>query len=755
MGIDADGHRSDILGSLGEALAGPLSAGARTEMLKLNELGRVTLEAGLWEPMLLVAPMADLAGEPLVVTARVGGADLPQVTFAPWTEARAFLPLFRPDVGASRMTIGAEELTLHATLGGVNLPENQLRDRLLVQLLSGSFGRLFYLLQAETPRLRRLMRQVANARALTFPDGAEGAMLDRIGKELAVPRFSDRIAVTGGQIVTEEQREGDAEYRSRLGIYRPFLMSTRAHVEGVLNADSPPGKPRFRILEEDNAFQIALRLVSMAESEAAARNERLNYQRYLRETVLIDPTADVPVARKLPAAQRDQENALRARLRGTLSFSGASRSMAPALAAAFDRLGIAAAALGVTLPIDVLRAQQDDGGSRWELGLAAEIKAPTQAKLDELADKARTADLSAIVDRKARSLVARLIATVPASAGSADWLFGAAGFRTLHPLAADRLMLSHFTTEGLVIEGPTDLKIGDSNDIPFSAALLAPNDEATNAALAFALAGGADGWPGGSPPWSRVAEAQLPAEISALKSPPPAIANRLRALGLATDFDTPHFNQALARYGTGLFALMRFAPAFSAALANGEVAAWDRFGLIIEQLARSGVASAALMRGAGNRLTVVLSAIVLPLVAANLSARRSSGFVWRALPVTNGAYHIRGAGSTARFTGRGGMAAIAVVSYARRGGTDPFEYRVTAADDVMLDIAEYEFLMNQLRHMTPAGVQANTWDIRRRNVVTNPGAGPTPLPPSLTRSFRPFRRVRFADADAPPVPTES
>lgn len=755
MTIDADGHRSDILGSLAEALAGPLAAGARTDMLALNGLGRVTLAAGLWEPLLLVAPAADLAADRVVVSASIDGAALPAVSFVPWTEARAFLPLYRPTPGPALTTLAPAVLTLRAREGDADVPVNQLRHRLLVQLLSGSFGRLYYLLQAETPRLRRLMRQVANARALAHPGGAEGAMLDRIGQELAVPRFSDRIKTQAGQILTEEARESDGDYRRRLGVYRPFLMPTRQHVEAALNAGSPPASPRFRILEEDNAFQIGLRLVSMAGSPAAARDQRHNYQRHLRETVLIDPTAPVPAARRLPAAQRAEETALRTRLAGQLSFAGASRAMAPALAAAFDRLGVAAGALGLTLPLTVIRAQEDDSGSRWELGLAAEIKAPSQARLDELADRARNIDLTKIRDRNARSLAARLKATAPAAAGTAGWLFRGAGFRTVHALAPDRLMLSHFTSEGLVIEGQADLQVGASGDVTFTAQSLAPNDEATNAALAHALAGGATGWTGGAPPWTRVAETELAAEIAALTAPPATLANRLRALGLPADFDAAHFRQALARYPAGIFALMRFTPAFSNAIAAGQAADWDRLGLIVEQLAQTGVAAAALMRGSGNGMILVAAAIALPLMASNLAARRSSGFVWRALPVTDGTYHIDGAGSTARFTGRGGIAAIAVVGYARRGLTDPFEYRVTAAEGATLDIAEYEFLMNQLRRLTPAGVQANTWDIRRRNVVTDPALGPTPLPPSMTRAFRPFRRLRFSGAEAPPVPPAS
>jgi hypothetical protein len=578
-------------------------------------------------------------------------------------------------------------------------------------------------------------------------------MLDRIGQELAVPRLSDRIGVAAGQIVTTEERESDANYRSRLAIYKPFLMSTRRQVEAVLNEGEPAGNPKYHVLEEDNAFQIGLRLVSVAADAARARNERHNYQRFLRETVLIDPTEDVPANRRLPNSRRTQENAQRIRLRTLLSFGGASRSLAPALATALDRVGIAAKALGVGLTIKVGRAQDNDAGSRWELGLAAEIETPAQADIDALADKARTVALKDIPDRQAQSLVARLRASLP-NAGPADaaWLLRAAGLRTVHVLGPGKLMLSHFSTEGLVIEGAGDLGRNAAGNAPFTAALLAANDDATNAALAHALAGGTTGWAGGAPSWQRVPNAGLGAEVAALSLPPVVLAARLRALGMLTDFAEDHFRQALTRYPNGIYALLRFDTAFSTALAAQQQAAWDQFGLIVEQLGRNGTAAAVLMAGSGGRLTLVVSAIALPLQAANLAARRSSGFVWRALPITDGSYRMNGAGSRATFVGREGLAAIAVVGYARRGLTDPFEYRVTAREGTSLDIAAYEHLMNTLRHMTPAGVQANTWDIRRNSVALDPAIGPEPLPPRLTRAFRPFRRPRFTGAEAPPVP---
>lgn len=754
MSSDNDGPRSNVLGTVGEAMTGPLTAGAQTDVLPVTPQGRVTLPAGLWEPLLLVGPRADVMASEIVVTATVDAKTLPPVRFAPWTERGAALPLLRPALAVGqRSTLAATEVTLAVTVGGEVLPAGQVAAAVEVTLLSGAFGRLYYLMQAETPRLRRLIRQIASARALNDADAAAGAMLDRIGQELAVPRQSDHITTVNGQIVTEEAREADASYRRRLAIYRPFLMPTRGHLKARLNEGQPAGNPRFLIDEADNPFSIALRLVSVAGTQAAATVQRHNYLRFLRETVLVDPGVDVPASRRLPQSRRAQQQATRLRLRSFLSFAGPSRALAPALAAAFDRAALIAAELGTGLKLEVLRAQEDDGGSRWELGLAAEIRLPASADIEALAQKLRTTDPSDLSGPAAQSLWASLHATLPApGAASLEWLMRGCGMRTLHPLAADRMMVSHFSTAGLVIDGPSDLDAVAAQGASFTAALRAPNDASANAALAHALAGGAAGWPAGGPPWTVLAGATLTAAIAGLALPPSGLTNRLRVLGLPAGFSADHFRQALASYPPALFAVLELTAPVSAALLAGTAVAWDDFAAVIEQLAQSGAASAALMLGPDNRLHLVVSSAALPILTTNLAARRTAGFVWRALPVTEGTRTIRGAGSRGLWQSGPGIGAVAVVGYARQGLTDPFEYRVTAAEGSTLDIAEYEYLMNALRHMTPAGVQANTWDIRRRNVVLDPARGPEPLPVSLTRAFRPFRRPRFSGAEAPPVP---
>ena len=95
------------------------------------------------------------------------------------------------------------------------------------------------------------------------------------------------------------------------------------------------------------------------------------------------PGVDVPATRLLPSAVRVEENALRARLAQTFEFP-ANAHIAPLLARALDRVGECRRALGITRRWRVLRAQDDDGGSRYELGLGVDVEAVPAAELDAL-----------------------------------------------------------------------------------------------------------------------------------------------------------------------------------------------------------------------------------------------------------------------------------------------------------------------------------------------------------------------------------
>jgi hypothetical protein len=401
------------------------------------------------------------------------------------------------------------------------------------------------------------------------------------------------------------------------------------------------------------------------------------------------------------------------------------------------------------LKLNVVQAQQDEGGSRFELGLAVEVEALAAAKIDELRQAIDAADAAKIDHSVARSVIAGLKGTDKA-ASDGGWFWSACGVRTAHPLSASRVLLSHFSTQGMVISGPSDLAHSNAGT-EYTVQLLAAHDQQTNAALAHALSGGSEGWDTGDPPWTVIAEVDQATAIPGLNLPPEAMADRLRALGLPSAFDIARFKQSLPNLPPAMFAMLNLTTAFANGLNGGLAAAWDRLSALLEKLSLSGVASVVLVHHADGRTILVISAIRLPFLGASMSPRRSSGFVWRALPITSGNFSVKGAGTRGLLEGGKGLASIAVVGYARTGLTDPFEYRVTAPEGAALDLPQYEFLMNILRQVTPAGVQVNTWELRRSHVALDPAKPPMPLPPKFARAFRPFQRPRFRDVQAEPI----
>src|SRR6185369_3001270 len=149
----------------------------------------------------------------------------------------------------------------------------QAADFLSFSVLEGNMGKLLCLLTSEKARIRREARRVAAMKLLTT---ARLDALDRIGADLGVPRFQDDITYDAvkGEVLTvilkdaagNPTLESDAAYARRLGIYRPFQLSTRARVLEILNGPGSAGDPnsgliaglgltaRFLVEDQNNPF---------------------------------------------------------------------------------------------------------------------------------------------------------------------------------------------------------------------------------------------------------------------------------------------------------------------------------------------------------------------------------------------------------------------------------------------------------------------------------------------------------------------
>lgn len=742
--LDVDQFAGNSLGHQRDSAAGPLTAAMRTETLEVSAVGEVTLPAGSYEPLLQIAPLVDLEDETWLIeveqTAPI--ADAVPLRFAPFSEKDGFLSYLCPPVGADSMLAVAITLRLRVRRNGRLLPASQTRRVLHIRYAEGRFAKLLAVTQTETLRARRLMREISARRTTRL---AQGSALDRIGRELAVPRLNSKMSARKGNIVLTPSLETDTAYRRRLDIYRPFLMPTRVAVLDALNGDDSPlrraGAPAsFDVLEADNPFMVGFKVFGVGRTAAQGRDMRTAYLLHLRKTTLIDVAHSAPTARKLSSTHRRAENAMRVRLRDALAFETATtRNMAPWLASAFDRVVRVAKYIGVAPTLKIVRAQDDNGGSRFELGLAAEMHALSSSDVQNI--RAKIVAAAPSDDPSVQGVIATL-QKADLSAGDGNWFFNACGFRTVLPLKAGLLLLSHVSMGSLAISGEDGLERGAARlGAAFSAAILDANAQ-LDVALANALTGGPIGWPAGVSDWTIVTPAQQNASLLGIDFADLPRAEAFAAMGFGKLADYAAFAQSLRAYPPHAVRVLKLGAGLVAILSSNSSSATDRLGLIADTFGAQGAASLALLKTAAG-LVLVVSSIGLPQLGTNIGPRRSSDFFWGTTTISGGETRIRGQGTKTLIKAIGdGVYAATTLAYSRVGATDPFEWRVTLPNDAMITLEQYEILMNMLGRMFPVGVEINTWDIRRRNVTLD-GRTTTPLSPRLSRSFRPFQRLRF------------
>jgi hypothetical protein len=756
--IDIDYWAGDSLGHQRETAAGPLSAALRHDSLAIAANGRITLPAQSYEPLVSIAPARDLGDEDWEVEVQtvdpgppVALTRLDPLRFAPYSEKAGFLPTFVPSVGPQGLTGAAIVLRLRVKVNGAYVPLARTAELLTARYSEGRFARLLAVTQGETVRTRRLAREIAARRSLEL---SHGFQLDRIGRELAVPRFEDKISVKSGEMVISPDRETDAAYRNRLALYRPWMMPTRSKALERLNGAAAPltlaGAPaKFGVLETDNPFMVSIKVFGVGQTQAQGAHIRANYLKYLRDTTLIDPITDVPVARQLSQSARQTERQMRLRLRARLDFDApGTRSLAPWLARAFDRLVRTLDHLGVAGKLNIARAQDDSGGSRFELGLAAELKPLGAGLLNGVRAAVQAGPASASDAEIAGVLAALRAADLTASDGA--WLFRACGFRTVAALTGGRMLLSHVSLGNLRIEGPDGLARGEARAGVVFSAKLQPEVGNIDFALANALAGGKAGWPSGMDDWTVVPPSQANAALAGISAPGLPQDDAFAAMGLAPPLQPAAFRQSLANYPDHVFRVLKLGAAASAALSASNSTASDRLGLIADTLGSNGAASLALLATAGG-LVMVVGSIGLPQIGTNIGPRRSSDFFWSGSVLSEGdGIQLAGQGTRTQVKAIGdGLYAVTTFAYSRIGATDPFEWRVTLPPGEILTHPQYEMLMNTLDRLYPIGVEINTWWIRRRNVALD-GVTVQPLTPRLSRNYRPYRRTRFqGSGDAP------
>jgi hypothetical protein len=775
MSADPDLYAGDSFANMAESLAGPLRGGAVETVLPIPASGIVDVSWATREPLLLLAPRAALPTGATVQVALGGKPDpvFAGAVFERFSEAGASIPIHRPAVDATTRMAVPFSLALAGTWRnddgspGAPIAGATLATLFEIHVIEGVLGRLLYAVAAEKMRIRRCgaenaaMRRIATARL---------AGLDRIGADLGVPRFSDalRYDATTKEILASFDASGlpivesDPDYRARLSLYRRFRTPSRTEISSLLNgpgaATDPNAGPlselgfaaRFTLDEDDDPFAMTLQLV-----EVGNTGYRANFLAYLRTAFLVwledSPAADLAHAcRFIASAVRTATDALRARLRAAYAFP-AGAAVAPVLAQTLDRLAAVYAALGGAGKLTIARAQDATAGSRYELGLGLDLTPLTPAVLDALAATASAPHRAPAADPDVEATIASLVPLSSAKDPDGAWLFSGCDFATVFRVDPNTLYLSHLPIDGLVISGPSTVAAGAATT--FTTAYEAPGSPNENAALATALAAAAAAWTSaGHAPWTVLDAATA---LNDWKNAPNRAAadaglGILRGAGLPALQTPGSVATQLAALPGAMLTTVRLDPALASAVNGGQTAAIAQLQALWAILSGAGFTSALPMFDAAGELLVVLSVIGLPFAGLNLNERRASGFLWYLLPIDGdiGAqFGATGSNSTFHATNNG-LCALVVVGFARRGKTGPYEYLVGLPAGALLNVRQYEFVMNLLASAYPAGVMINTFALRSAHVDLDGDGHADPLPPTLAGTYRDFARTRYRGQSA-------
>lgn len=798
-------HRNQI-----QHLTAPFAAGAVNTRIAISNTGLIDVTGLsselLREPLVLITLTKVSGTRRLRVEAVLSSSNPPRplqtLEFAPYSETGATLPLYRPPVDLNTQIAAGFTLTLTVTefaneqdITGTPISPADINQRLEAHLLQGLMGRMLYLLGSEKQRIRRQAREVVAMRSL---DLARDNALDRIGADLGVPRFLDFLrfrkpepgqspaifnrfkfgelrfgAGFSGEIITEPRREPDVEYRRRLAIYYPFLTPNHRTILDALNGSEATTnrgllsqlgvQQRFQLLEESNDFGIAIHLIAVGDTAL-----RTNFLNYIRNAYLIFPNRNATNDqlhrdRPLPQAKKQQLDERRTRLSQSFTFD-ANAAIAPMLATALDRVGRCRQALGITTPWQVFRAQDSrpqvaGGSSRYELGLGIEVLLPTPAELNQMATQRANLNRTR-ADAEIEGLIQAMTPRSPADDPEGRWFLEPCGIKTAHRTPGDRIYLSHLPTFGMEITGVANIAVGNSTAL--TARYNASGDPGSNFVLSTGLAAALTAWTNaGNTSWTVLSDANAPTFWGRAQVPGFGVKQILEASGLPTIDTSDKLATVVQQLGgipSDLFETMLLPTALATSILAGQNSAIASLKTLVRLLRQNGLSSALPLITGANEMILVVGVTNLPGVGINLSERRSTGFRWYVVPIfpsvsdrqqTQAPLDVIGAtGSQTQLTpGSPGLLAVVAVGYARRGLTDPYQFRVQLPNNAVLTLLQYEFLMNMLQHLHPLGIEVDTFAIRQNNVDLDGDGNPEPLQTNVSKTYRQFRRSRYRGED--------
>ncbi|MFW5845074.1 MAG: hypothetical protein ACOCXJ_02500, partial [Planctomycetota bacterium] len=257
----------------------------------LERAGARVSAPALREAVLVVRLRRGLGDEALHIGAAVVDGDaLPDLRFAPYSDAGSTLPLLRPStadtgIGAAvRLDLRCWRLRGERAATGAEPIDAELVDAadwdglFVVEAVEGVLARILLLSQMGSQRAQTALRSVA---AMRHVDLARRSALDALGRDHGVPR---------------QDGEDDASYRARLALFTSWRVGTPRGFDQALNgpgavaadnAGLPAGlgvRARFRMDDEPAPWSLALLPVAVG-PEGPARLQR--FQQLLRARYLL------------------------------------------------------------------------------------------------------------------------------------------------------------------------------------------------------------------------------------------------------------------------------------------------------------------------------------------------------------------------------------------------------------------------------------------------------------------------------------
>jgi hypothetical protein len=727
----------------GDELIGPLSGAVTPQPLPWSTGSTVVVDEPSHQSMVICTLLADLSDDAIEVVVSLvpaSGPDQPQpvVRFAQWSEHGTELLAYVPstDVSGTAAPFTLRIAATHIAPDGTRqvLSANDAAAAIRLDLVQGVLGRLTAVLLSEKSRLRRQARELRAMRAL---DEARADALDRMGADLGCPRFADQIKwdLVGKQVGTVPLTppgtvEDDGSYRARLRILRGVRLPSPTWIDSAVNGPGKPADPgagwladvgfakRLTVDEAANPLRVTFRLISSGHPKG--RMELLNA---IRLTHLVWPAGSAPGnaahgARMITPEVKLRIDAARVALK---SFGlPANQPVAASVAFAVKRLADRQTALGVQVFGTLIGGQQDGGGSRYELGLGANFKAPKTFNLNKAVTKAQK-----LADP---GLVPVSSANDPIGA----WLLKACGFRTAELLPDGSVYVSCLATGGLIV----DVTPGPDAAAPLmlAARLETANDATHDAPLAGVVAAlAADG----------LAPVAAPAPLLAGIKPTSSnagIATALTELGLPVLADAAAVTDVktrMAKVDNRTYVAFDLGGGNTTAIKNDP----SKLAAILGQAARGGASSGLPVMTSSGTLALILGIADLPRAGNNLASQHTVAYRWQIRGLAGqGATMWPRIGASAKIANAGeGISIVTCLAYVRDGHNDPYEWRPTLETGALLSLRQYEHLMNVIEIVTPLGVRADTWSIRREHVDVDGSNSPTPLPASAARTYRRYR----------------